>query len=464
MTSPRSSGSSRGSRWSFALAVGAVFGVAASRFAVNDSDLFWHLASGRWMVEHGSVLRGDVFSSTLGGAAVPVHQWLGELALWMAFASGSWWTVLALRVLAVTAIATLVMGATLARASRPAVAALAAFPALALSRFVWGDRPELLGLLAFAAFVPLAAAARGADRWAQLALVPLFALWANLHGGFVVGVALLIALATEALVFARAGAPRFAAFGALAIAATLVNPLGPGAYLSPGWHFANPPRFIEEWGVPDVTTFPGLLYASTLLGALGLALLAPSGRATDAALLAPLAFLSLSALRQMPLFALAAAPFLSDRLSTLLPRPSPAHAPRALPLAGVAFAAVLLAVALVTAPREPDLSGYPLGALPVLRTEPGTLFNEYDWGGFLIWYAPEHPVFVDGRLVPYIDAGVLDEYREAIGVHPRWRAVLDHRGISLVLVRPSSALAVRLREAGWSTLHADETSILLRRP
>ena len=49
-------------RWSFALAVGAVFGAAASRFAVNDSDLFWHLASGRWMVEHGSVLRVDVFS------------------------------------------------------------------------------------------------------------------------------------------------------------------------------------------------------------------------------------------------------------------------------------------------------------------------------------------------------------------------------------------------------------------
>ncbi len=449
-------------RWSFAVAVGALFGAAASRFPVDDSDVFWHLASGRWMAEHGELLRLDVFSSTIPGAPVPLHQWLGQLMLWAAFALGSWWGVLALRVLAVTVLATLVMGTALGRA-RPALAAAVAVPALFVSRFVWGDRPELASLVCFSAFVPLALSARSGARLAQVALVPLMAFWTNLHGGFVVGVMLLVLLSIEALVFARPNAARFAAASALACLSTLVNPLGPIVYASPAYHFTTPPRFIQEWGTPDVATLPGLLYALALLGSFALAAIQPSRRTSDVALLAPLAFLSLSALRQMPLLALAAAPFAAERLQALVgARPAPSA--RTAARVAVLFATVVLAVALAGAQRAPDLSAYPTGALPALRAEPGRLFNDYDWGGFLIWEAPEHPVFVDGRLVPYIQTGVLAEYREAIGVHERWREVLDRHGIDLVLVRPAASLATRLREGGWSTRYADATAVLLRRP
>ncbi|OLC55831.1 MAG: hypothetical protein AUH85_08305 [Chloroflexi bacterium 13_1_40CM_4_68_4] len=315
----------------------------------------------------------------------------------------------------------------------------------------------------FAIFIPLALAARQGDRRAQVVLVPLMTLWANVHGGFVVGVVLLIVLGFEAALFAPVIRRRFLGFAALAILATFLNPLGAGAYASPEWHFTNPPRFIQEWGLPDVTTFPGLLYAVTLLGALALATLAPSGRTSDVAVVAPLAFLSLSALRQMPLFALASAPFLADRLSTLLPRLAPPLAARepwrlAVPLAGL-----VLVASLATAPREPDISGYPAGALDALRPRNGALFNDYDWGGFLIWNAPEHPVFIDGRLVPYIGT-VLDDYREAIAAHPRWREVLDRWHIGLVLVRPTSALAVRLQDAGWSIAYSDDDTVLFSRP
>ena len=446
-----------------AVTVGAIFAAVASRFPVNDTDLYWHLASGKWMVEHGAILATDQFSATIRGAAVPVHQWLGQLVLWLAFSFGSWWGVLVVRVIAVFVLVTVVSWTAIARATRPAIGALAAFPALALSRFVWGDRPELLGLVLFAIFLPLALAARRGDRPAQVALVPLMALWANLHGGFVVGVVLLVVLGFEAALFARLERRPFLGFAALAILATFLNPLGAGAYASPEWHFTNPPRFIQEWGLPDVTTFPGLLYAVTLLGALSLAALAPSGRTSDVAILAPLAFLSLSALRQMPLFALASAPFLADRVSALLPRLAPRVPVRepwrlALPLAGL-----LLVASLATAPREPDQSGFPVGALLALHAHNGALFNDYDWGGFLIWNAPEHPVFIDGRLVPYIGT-VLDDYREAIAAHPGWREVLDRWRIDLVLVRPTSALAVRLANAGWSVAYRDDDTVLFSRP
>lgn len=451
-------------RWAFAFAVAALFGATASRFPVDDSDVFWHLASGRWMVEHGAFLRVDSFSFTIPGRPVPLHQWLGDIVLWVSYALGAWWGVLALRVAVVTALAAIVVRAALARSARPAVAALAAFPALALSRFVWGDRPELVGLLCFAVFVSLALAAREGDRLARWSLPPLMIVWTNLHGGFVVGVVLLAVLAVEAWLFDRPRRLAFAAAAVLGIAATLVNPAGLAVYDSPGWHFTNPPRFIQEWGLPDVTSFPGLLYASTLFGSLALALLTPaSKRATTwIALLAPLAFLSLSALRHMPLFAVAAVPFLAERLTALLA--TRASAARPAPAAvGFAFAALVLAAGLATAPREPDLEGYPSAALATLRAEPGRLFNDYDWGGYLIWAAPEHPVFIDGRLVPYVGRW-LDDYRELIGVHERWREVLEAYDVTLVLVRPSAPLAVRLAEAGWSTLHVDGDAVLLRRP
>ena len=60
----------------------AAFAVAIAR-APSDPDMFWHLASGKWMVEHGAILRNDVFSSTVTGQPYSVGEWLGEIALYL---------------------------------------------------------------------------------------------------------------------------------------------------------------------------------------------------------------------------------------------------------------------------------------------------------------------------------------------------------------------------------------------
>src|SRR2546422_93153 len=102
---------------------------------------------------------------------------------------------------------------------------------------------------------------------------------------------------------------------------------------------------------------------------------------------------------------------------------------------------LILASGVAVAPHAPDVSGFPNAALAALSPGPG-LLNRYEWGGFLIWYAPATPVFVDGRLFPYV-GDTLDEYRSVIGLHPDWREVLARRGIRAVLVAPSDAIAVR---------------------
>lgn len=454
-------------RWSLALAVASIFAFAASRFPADDPDLFWHLATAERVVRDGAFARIDAFSSTAAGAALTLHQWLGQLVLYGAYAIGSWWGIVGLRSLVVLALAAVVVHRALASGARPALAVLAALPGLALGRFVWGDRPELFGVVCLVAFVSLAIAAREGDPRALVVLPLLFALWSNLHGSFVVGVVLLAALLVEVWLFAPELRRAFTIAAAACAVATVAHPDGLAVYESPGWHFANPPRDIQEWGVPDVTTFPGALFATALLGALGAALLGRGAPTYWVVLLAPLAFLGLTALRHMPLFALAAAPYLAAALPDALARlrvvvrPDPrARVPSAV---GFALAAVLMLAALVTAPREPDLSLYPVAGVAALRDERGVLLNEYDWGGYLIWFAREHPVFVDGRLRPYAGA-VLDDYVAMLGLRPNWRAVLERREVGVVLVRPRRPLATRLREAGWEVLHENDVAVVLRRP
>src|SRR5258705_11827677 len=77
--------------------------VAAAAFAIavslpgGDPDTYWHLASAKWMVEHGQLLRADVFSSTVNGAPYSVGEWLGELAIYGAYVVGGWAGIAPLR-------------------------------------------------------------------------------------------------------------------------------------------------------------------------------------------------------------------------------------------------------------------------------------------------------------------------------------------------------------------------------
>ena len=122
----------------------------------------------------------------------------------------------------------------------------------------------------------------------------------------------------------------------------------------------------------------------------------------------------------------------------------------------------MLAAAAATGTDAPDLSGYPVAAVPLLRPGPG-LLNQYDWGGYLIWSAPKTPVFVDGRLVPYLGS-VMDDYTTVVGVHPGWREVIARRGIRQILARPTDPVAVRARDLGWPIRASSDTFVLIDVP
>ena len=460
------------------IAVGTAFGAVSTRLAVGDSDLFWHLALGQDALR-GYFATPDVLSErswTVPAAQPAVDQWLGQVLLALAQSAGDWRGIVALRAFAITLLVGLIVYAALReRPSRPLIAVLAALPAIALSRFVWTERPELFGFVCFAALVPLLRAGRaGSDR--ALALLPaLIVGWANLHGSFALGAALVVLVAAEGAIAQPARRRAYAACAIATAIGTLLTPAGVGTWTAPGYHLLHPPREIQEWAVPDVTTLPGLVFAVALLATLATALFARRRSLADAVVLVPVLGVSLIAMRQLPLFAIAAAPYLAanggDALAELarvlrvrLPSlRSGGDAPG--PVADVvvtAICAVALAFAADTGTAAPSLEGYPTGALGALRQGPG-LFNQYDWGGFLIFFAPGTPVFVDGRLTPYLPS-VIADYTTVLGVRPGWRDVIARRRIRQILVRPNDPIAVRARDLGWPIRASSDTFVLIDVP
>jgi hypothetical protein len=448
-------------------------GMAAAAFTIavglpsSDPDMWWHLASGRWMVEHREGLRVDIFSSTVTGSPYALGETWGEIALYLAYAAGSWTGIAVLRA-ALVALAAWALTRAALRAAGPAVAVPLAVVALVLSKPIWTDRPQLFSLALFPVLLDLLLAARGGSRRALVATVPLVLVWSGLHAAYALGITLLWIFAASALVERRPALP----FLAAAAAATLAVTFDPAALslVRAIDHVGSATRGIVEESPVDVLTPYGALFALVLGGTLAAFLLA--GADVLAALtLAPLLALALSAQRHIPFFAMAAVPFVARSLEILRERASMTRVRWPLrPVPQPATAGLVVAVwagaiaSLATVDPRPDLARYPAAALPALRASSGVLFNEYDWGGYLIWNAPERPDFIDGRLFPFLADDVLGGYRRAIRVLPGWRAVLDRWNVTQALLAPDRSLTQALQDDGWTVRERGARFILLERP
>jgi hypothetical protein len=324
---------------------------------------------------------------------------------------------------------------------------------LAASAAHFHVRPHVLTLLFFGwTFAALCAFEAGRIGLGKLLwLVPLCGLWANLHGG-VVG-----ALGTLALAFLGWTAARwfgietplrtgrqalaFAGLGLACGVAVLINPYG--VQLPQVWWelLRSPvlPRVIREHAPLDLTRLDGLM--TLMLAGVYLVALAGlwPGRPRVAWLL-PLAWLLLAGarVRHAPLFGVAVLVALPEFLPRTRwarwlaargdlfrypaaeepPRPAVAGLPWLVPAGGV-----LAAVLLVRGWARLDPAYWPMGLRPELeryaasRAGATPIFNDYPWGGFLIYFTPSLRVFIDGRCEVY-GPDWLDQYDTARRQHP----------------------------------------------
>jgi hypothetical protein len=479
----------------------------AARAAV-DSDTFWHLRAGTWMLDNGRLLNFDVFSHTRAGAEWINHSWLSEIPmaiLYRLFGFGGLNLATALIVwLTFFVVYHSGSGGSYLRAFVIVLAATA-------SAVYWSARPQIISMLFTALFgyILISYRQRGINR---LWLLPLLMLsWVNLHGGFAIGFILLGVTFVGELIHwviawaatrGRATAQGWAhtqvrpygwvwlgAIGALCVIAVLFNPYGPQMLLYPfrTVSIGVLQNYIQEWQSPNFHAREAQVFIVLWLAtfaAIGFSRLRLS--ATDFLLFAAFSALALLAARNIAVFAVVAAPMLMRHADAALaelqarfPKLKIAGSETTPPrrwrilnwiLLGVVVAAAAVKIALPLN-RATTLSAIaatsPVGAANYLQQSPtpGPMFNSYNFGGYLVWALyPDLPVYVDGRTDLYDDE-FLTEYLNVYTTGPGWEKTLAERNIKLVVTEMASPLArALLKTPGWSARYSDPLAIVFVKP
>lgn len=478
------------------LFIGMVCGLLVFLMAARtplDSDLWWHLRAGEETLRLGQPLLSDTLSYTRAGVDWVNHSWLAQVGMALLF---RWAGFLGLG-LAVAGLAAFSLGWVYRQMSGPPLwrAFLVILAALVVAP-VWSARPQILSLVCLVAVNQIVLnvhRGRGKLFW----LVPLFVLWSNLHGGYVLGLMLLGCELAGGLFerwMKQPGAPtgrallRLGGWTLAAGVAVLVNPNGLDMWRIPfqtvGVQVLQ--QAIPEWASPDfhqAVQMPFLLMLAGLLGALALA--GQRVRAGELLKVMFFAALGLSARRNFGPFALLALPLFSQVGWAVLARAADGlrgkgskSAPRRdLPLGvqkvfNLTIVAVLaLAAAIkVYAVTQPALvsmyerQNFPARAVEWLKAEQpqGRMFNAYEWGGYLTWRLPEYPVFVDGRTDLFGDE-IIGEWLKIVNADDGWEASLEAWDVDLALLPPGYPLVRALESAGWMILYEDERAVVLGR-
>ncbi|MDH3283098.1 MAG: hypothetical protein OEQ13_00010 [Acidobacteriota bacterium] len=284
-------------------------------FPLRNNDLWWHLATGRWILAEGGVPHRDPFSFTGFMGAWVDNEWLSQVALygtWLAFGNAG----LVLLRASVVACLFLLIRQLLVSARRSEMLVPAVICGISLSYGWWGTRPSMFSLVGTLVLLLILERLRRSSRFA-LALPALFLVWANTHPGFFFGLAVLLATLAGLLVepllpgwprwSRQSGVYKQLAFGTLlSIAATLVNPYGWRVYAQQLVIARNTEyrSLLDEWAPPSACFVLFVLVASAAFVALRF-------RKLPLASLAPIlgaAALSTTAVRFEEYFALVAIP------------------------------------------------------------------------------------------------------------------------------------------------------------
>jgi hypothetical protein len=461
----------------------------------GDGDPGRHIRLGRFIIENRAIPRVDVFSHTMQGRDFIPFEWLSEVLFSAAhslaglagvamltgllFATGVGLAYLAIRSFGVPA----------------PVACAFGFLAFLLQAVHLHPRPHMFTTALVALFsLLLLEVRRGRSvRW-LLALPLLMVVWVNLHGGFLVGFILIGIFTADALIRwtrdrtdEEARDLSFWLLGTLALclAGSLLNPAGLALWPHTTGYLGETylVDFTQEYKSPDFhDTLIKSFLAALILGTIVLAQLRSRVDSLGLFLWVVFAAFALHSARNIPLFGVVCVPWLAAWASELLSRESSGHSIGArfwrwaqgiqrveATLPGWPVVAVGLALLSAGAVREgrsgtyafaPDV--FPVTAVGHLQeigfVPPGPVYNEFIWGGYLLYAWPEVPVFIDGQ-TDFYGEELTREYRDIRFLQPGWRESLAKRGVRWVLVPPDSPLASALDLLDeWERSYSDETA------
>ncbi len=458
---------------------------------IADPDFWWHLRTGQYIVETRSIPLVDVFSGTVAGQPWIAHEWLSEVFIYGLFTLGSFPTL----IVAFSAIITLAFVFVYARSDgKPYVATLALLLAALATAPMWGVRPQMISMLFTSVFIFVLEKCRAhlgdhKGRPYVWILVPLMILWVNLHSGYALGLVVIGVYLFDAIVeyftqprTSQLPNSRTTQLALVFVACLLVVPLNPNGatmYVYPLKTLTSHAMqtYIQEWFSPDFhltefQPFAWLLFAT--LAAIGM-----SGKRvslTQTLLLIIFGYAALQSSRNIPLFAIIAAPVLAEHLSHIVAargwmRPLAGNAPTTRRMAVLNWVLLVVIVAtgvarvgmVATNQSAVERTKFPAAAVDFLQAQKvtGTIYNSYGWGGYLIWRLyPGARVFIDGRADVYGDA-FIEKYLAAYRGEASWKPTLEQYSVRTILIEPDAPLAAQLaQDAMWKKVYEDKQAVV----
>jgi hypothetical protein len=375
----------------------------------TDSDSWWHLKTGQFIVERHALPIPDPFAFTTylqpplsHGEALArdfnlTHSWLGQVIFYLAYAAAGFPGVILLRALLLSGFAALVGWIVFHRSGGLYRAIAASIAASGVAMFSTSDRPFL-----FTYFLLALTMAVLEYRRALWVLIPLFVIWPNLHAGFFMGWVVVGCYCAESLYQRVRGKPRaderrLWVVSVVSIMATGLNPNG-FRFLEVLLAYRNSPMQAQllEWQHPRF--WEPSWYTLVLWGGLLALIFARSkARPADWLLFVLFAAASLQAVRNVTLMALIGPIVIfSYAGSSMIVRRAVEFAALAVLIGGLAYQIGYRRAFQLRAEMWP----YPSGAADFLLSHhiTGRLFNTYEQGGYWIWRLwPQNRVFIDGR-------------------------------------------------------------------
>ncbi|MGA7607243.1 MAG: hypothetical protein WCA79_15100, partial [Anaerolineales bacterium] len=454
----------------------------------QDADMWWHLRAGQDMWQSKSILLTDTFSYTRYGQPWVNAFWISEIIFYLSYKLGEYLAITAL--VALTGATTFyylfqrMEGNKFVNAFIIILATITAAP-------IWSPRPQIFSFLILALLDGWLNQIQKNNKGPLWILILVFALWANIHGGWIWGFLLLAAyivgialnnLSKEDLTISANWKflLQLIFWSLLAGLAIGLNPNGISIWRLP-FTTANVSMQIQEWASPDFhqMEFQPLLWMLFLL--LVTAVLAkPKMNWVSLLKIIGFAYLTFVSERSIAVFAIIAAPTLAEwtngAIENIKANLSIHIDKEAAPLfserINIILNATLLVLIVLTAlgrvylastPTEVN-KNVPVGAVEWLKENKagGHLFNSYNWGGYLAWSLPQSPVFIDGR-ADLFGNELINDWWNVVDGTPQGFAILDQWKVQTILLEPSWPIIKLLPSAGWREVYQDQMAVIFIR-
>ncbi|MEM7802485.1 MAG: hypothetical protein AAF633_25045 [Chloroflexota bacterium] len=458
----------------------------------NDPDLWWHLQTGQYILDEGIPYQDPGFSFTADGYKWVTHEWLSQVFM---IGVNNWLGGLTGLSMVFAGIITLTYGLLYYSSDgRPYIAGLVTLWGVLAAAPAFNVRPQMFNILfgAVIIFIVEGVKKRGWSPHLQWLIVPLIGLWANMHGGYILGIVIVgvYVVGEAAQLYFQGGHEEGLSYPAIGILAGsgalgfLAAALNPNTYEI--WIYAFETltsdamrEIIAEWKSPNFHFWLFWFFGFMMFATWGVMIYSKRPVLwTDTLFVVGTSFAALQSGRNISLFVMVAIPIMSRHLVGIfqdrefgkrINSPEP-YTPNNIRLLNIFVSIGMMGFVLYYAINALAITDeilredYPVEAVRYIQAEgidEARFYNDYEWGGYLI--REGMAVFVDGRADVYGDE-LLYDYLTIARRQPEWREPLDRFDVEYVLTRSNGGLAVFMEAIPeFELLYADETAQIYQR-